>query len=164
MTATAVNPAPVPAPVVTAHPTLYRMAVGVAVAVRALLTGIPQAGIPVSALDEVMFPIGGAYPEAVWQSMLHTVVRPLVMHLHLSTKQLVVAFVIFESFLKAKPGALRLRCIRPLMLAAGVIAVKNTEDHVLVMRNVTEKLSQHFPVLTPQRLMSFEVSLLNAME
>jgi hypothetical protein len=142
---------------VQANPVAHA-ALGVAIAVHADLS-LPQTEPPVPLFDEGVHPLGGVAMDGSAQALLNFVLT-LAQQLAMDAEQLVVAMVLFESTLRAKPGSLRLQCTRPLLLASAVVAVKVTLDEITMLPQIRTQLGTLMPMLTSHHLMRLEASLL----
>ena len=135
---------------------------GVAVAVHALLDGLSQTAQPLRSFDERIYPLGGP-PLVGSVHALCGYVLLLARVLGADAHQLVVALVLFEGAIRARPGSLRLHSTRPLLLAAVLVALKITLDETLVLSDVTARLEVATPALTPRHLMHLEGALLTVL-
>ena len=136
-------------------------ALGIAVAVHILLE-CPQTEQPLPLFDESVYPLGGLALDGSMQGLFDYVL--LFAHvLEADAQQLVTALVLFESMLRVRPGSLRLRCTRPMLLATVVVTLKVTLDETLTLSEVTAQLGNITPALTPRHLMRLEGALLTTL-
>jgi hypothetical protein len=94
----------------------------------------------------------------LWQ--FHDLVNFLAERLMMSCEELCVAFIIFESCLRARPRILTAQSLRPLLVASCVISCKLLSDRVLTLGWACDQLDDMFTGLSLGLLKALELQVL----
>ena len=131
-----------PTPDVAMHPSTLFACLGVTFAIRVLLEDYSQPGQLPSVFNERRHPLCGALAPPgivsfVWtdrtgaaphQSAVHDFVLLVVSRLHLTLKELCLAYAIVEQLIVNHPSCVQAHSLRPIFLTACMIATKVTHE------------------------------------
>jgi len=158
-------------------PTVRHAAVGIGLAMRALLNHYRELGTRPMVLNERTVPLHDASTAAasfVWTDEidglgvphLHAcvdLVLSLAAALELRTEDLVTAFMLWEQAIRRNPAIVRTYTMRPVLLGCCTVALKVLNDKIVTLTMIRDAVEPLFPALTDPHLKWIEFKLLETM-
>ena len=158
----------------TVNPLLEHAVLGVACATRTLLVCCMRPGWLPGLINERVMPlcdIDSPLVSFIWAELhpdldfppvaaINDFVTVLAERLHMTVNDLVLAYVLFEKVIIAQRSTLRSFTVRPLLVAASVLAVKISSDEVITTADCFAALEADFTALDSYHLTDLMTQLL----